>query len=1175
GLFTAIYAPRFRPDPGVYDQLEAPGTVIRGMFGWFDYNPDQYTLTRPDGTRYVYDQDRGVQRITDPLGNVVQVTDTGMSDASGVVLEFVHDARGRIRELRGPAPTPGAEPTRVLYEYDAAGDLVGVTNALGETTRFVYRSDPAHFLDAIIDPRGVTVFRAEFDGSGRLTSSVDALGGRVSQDFDPAQFRGTITDARGHVTELLYNERGNVVEERVPDPLDPAKTLVVRYEHNDPRHPDQPTRVIQRDGSSTEYAYDAAGNTAERTIRSADGQHHSTFRYQYDSQGNVLEFVDPRGNVTTFVYSAQNTPASVVNASGNTSYLGFLAGRQTSFTDVNGNTTTYAYAGDSPHELPSTTVFADGSYELRTWNRYGDVTSVRQHDANGRLTTATDLDYDHLRRLIRKSSGIGDDRLVTTYDYDGPTANVSRVTIVHPDDPSLSRVTVYEYDEAGHLLRRVDADQDPSDPTAGVLYKYDANGNRVWLRDPAGNVTTWIYDALNRVTEERDPGYWHGTDWESLTDAEILNLIGTPTPTPGAPYEPSPVTRYVYDAADRVTEEIDRNGRRRTFDYDFLGNRVREVWYDETDDTTVLRQISFSFDAAGNLVSAVDPDAQYVFTYDPLNRLRSMSVDYPWTAVVETCAMSYQRDAMGNVVAVSDATGVAVKSTFDERNRLASRWWEGTSGADVRADFRYAASGLLTDVVRFSDLTASQRVATTTRAYDLAGRSTDIVHTLATDEVLADYEYHYDSTGLLSRETLQHLNSVYSRVADYSHDLRGRLVAAMYDNGQEDELFSYDANGNRTLPGHVLGPANQLLSDGVFSYTYDGEGNLLTRTALAPVAGEANHTEFEYDFRNRCTKVTEYSAPPADGGILLHVESYRYDALGRRIAVVSGSDALISVYDGPSFVAHEWARLDGSGEVVQRFLYLSEVDRLLAQWTRGDGVAWFLTDHLGTVRDIIDNTGVPVQHIHYTAFGEPAFAAAGGPSHPYAFTGRVWDEIPGTSFHRARLYDPHTGRFLSQDPIGFEGGTFQLYEYASNLPTLYRDPTGHLGLITDYAITITFGEAVVTSALISGGISFLMTAANEQDLGIATMAGLRGAFFGGLAAMVVFTVPALLASKIYLDAVILSGVAGGAAEGFWQYGVPADARARAESALRETLGNVSPEVYELARTVLFAKLYPR
>ena len=48
----------------------------------------------------------------------------------------------------------------------------------------------------------------------------------------------------------------------------------------------------------------------------------------------------------------------------------------------------------------------------------------------------------------------------------------------------------------------------------------------------------------------------------------------------------------------------------------------------------------------------------------------------------------------------------------------------------------------------------------------------------------------------------------------------------------------------------------------------------------------------------------------------------------------------------------------------------------------------------------------------------------------------------GTPPHyRARYYDPNTGRFLSEDPIGFHGGIHR-YRYVLNNPTSYKDPDG-------------------------------------------------------------------------------------------------------------------------------------
>jgi RHS repeat-associated protein len=60
----------------------------------------------------------------------------------------------------------------------------------------------------------------------------------------------------------------------------------------------------------------------------------------------------------------------------------------------------------------------------------------------------------------------------------------------------------------------------------------------------------------------------------------------------------------------------------------------------------------------------------------------------------------------------------------------------------------------------------------------------------------------------------------------------------------------------------------------------------------------------------------------------------------------------------------------------------------------------------------------------------------------YGFTGREWDKETGLYYYRARYYDPKGGRFISKDPIGFEGGDVNLYRYVGNDPVDWVDPSG-------------------------------------------------------------------------------------------------------------------------------------
>src|SRR4029077_17245027 len=107
--------------------------------------------------------------------------------------------------------------------------------------------------------------RTEYDDSGRVTAVIDALGNRQEQTFAPEQFTGTRTDANGNVTKLVYNDRGNVTEERKPTDDDPAHESITRYEYNDPANPDKETKNTDANGHATSFTYDANGNKTSIT----------------------------------------------------------------------------------------------------------------------------------------------------------------------------------------------------------------------------------------------------------------------------------------------------------------------------------------------------------------------------------------------------------------------------------------------------------------------------------------------------------------------------------------------------------------------------------------------------------------------------------------------------------------------------------------------------------------------------------------------------------------------------------------------------------------------------------------------------------------------------------------------------------------------------------------------
>ena len=131
----------------------------------------------------------------------------------------------------------------------------------------------------------------------------------------------------------------------------------------------------------------------------------------------------------------------------------------------------------------------------------------------------------------------------------------------------------------------------------------------------------------------------------------------------------------------------------------------------------------------------------------------------------------------------------------------------------------------MSGIARFADLLGQQSIATSSYAYDLAGKLTRLTHR-SNSTVYADYQWTYDAADRIT----QFVSPDGTR--DYSYDNRGQLTGTN-NTSQPNEAYSYDANGNRTNTGYQTGANNQLLRDGTYSYTYDNEGNRTSRTNIA------------------------------------------------------------------------------------------------------------------------------------------------------------------------------------------------------------------------------------------------------------------------------------------------------------------------------------------------------
>ncbi|MDO4584594.1 MAG: hypothetical protein Q4D62_10885, partial [Planctomycetia bacterium] len=220
-----------------------------------------------------------------------------------------------------------------------------------------------------------------------------------------------------------------------------------------------------------------------------------------------------------------------------------------------------------------------------------------------------------------------------------------------------------------------------------------------------------------------------------------------------------------------------------------------------------------------------------------------------------------------------------------------------------------------------------------------------------------------------------------------NHPLLGQLIDADYANQNlNDESYFYDENGNRIVANgdnYTTGINNELTSDSTYTYTYDSEGNRLTKT-------NSTHRElYTWDYRNRLTKVTqqEYNSTTEEWQDIQIVEyTYDYNNVWIRKTLDTNADGTA---DSKSiFIPENYQttiQIDDD-TITHHYLWPPQhQDKLLADSTT-DGVLWSLTDHLGTVRDILSTT--ETTHLIYDAFGN---LTSGTNPILFGYTGKPFD----------------------------------------------------------------------------------------------------------------------------------------------------------------------------------------
>jgi RHS repeat-associated protein len=267
-------------------------------------------------------------------------------------------------------------------------------------------------------------------------------------------------------------------------------------------------------------------------------------------------------------------------------------------------------------------------------------------------------------------------------------------------------------------------------------------------------------------------------------------------------------------------------------------------------------------------------------------------------------------------------------------------------------------------------------------------------------------------------------------VTSYGYDAASGLAGMTYSFGSTllgSLGYGYDLSGKRTsmsgsfartgVPNAVsvtsYNANNQLTTWGTANLFYDADGN---------ITSDGNHS-YSWDARNQMKQI--------DSGA---TASFTYDPFGRRVNKTILGTSTNFLYDGANVVQ------ELSGTTPTASLLTGSLDEYFTR-TDSSGARYFLRDALGSTLALADSAGGLQTSYTFEPFGGTTIAGS-TTSSGFAYTGRELDSTGlNLYFYRARYYNTQLQRFMSEDPIGFRGG-INLYAYAGNGPTLWRDPTG-------------------------------------------------------------------------------------------------------------------------------------
>ncbi len=1009
---------------------------------------------------YGYDKENRINRFTNAAGHSTAITYSPNGEAnrikdglSDMNIRYEHSA---LKTIVVDYLTDGNNQF-TAYRWDSLGRVIEKSgNCCGYTSKLTYDDNDniVSSKDALDNETTYT-----YDERGNMLTRTDPLGHTETCTWHPQYNRPvTYTDRAGNLFSYTYDSHGNLTK------ITGTDGYQVQYTYN---NHGQPTKRTDALGNETTYTYDAYGNLTSFTNPLGH-----TSSYTYDLMGNKLSYTNPSGKATAYSYNAEGRLVSITEPTGAKTiftytpggyvhtitkpgnslyiYVQDAHGNLVAYNDPTGATTYYTYNAKDQVTAIHDALGNSTQYEYDDRDRLTSITdplgnSVHYtYDAMGRPTSAAysngrteEYQYDALGQLTQISDNLGI-RYQATYNALGKKTQELTAT-TRTGDSYTYDITNRTYDNRGRLLTV----SRPGNQT--VSYAYDALNHLTSFTDAGGNTQTFAYDAAGNLVSHTDP--MQGTT--SMTYDAARHMVTLTDPKGNT-------TTYAYDDAGRTTLTTFPNNKTEQYTYDQRGNMVKfkdkagneiRYTYDAVDHLTSIiypdgNSDQYAYDALGRRISVSGGGSTVTMTYDALGRTLTEAVATPFATTATT---SYAYDDEAGSETITYPNGRMVKTEYDLRNCPSTI---SSTASPTSPVFLTAATYTIRADNRPEQLTYGNGV-TTTYSYGENLRPTAIMAAIGESAPLQYLHMGYDPVGNI----LSQIDSVsLPRSEFYQYDALGRLTQfsvgtpnstlTQSSSPTRTGSYNYDALGNRTTTTMTQSGNNAIsyASNAVNGYTqvgsqgmqYDGNGNLTS---------DGVHT-YQYDYANLLVSV--------DNGA---TATYSYDPMGRRIRKTVGTTTTDYFYAGHQMIESTSTTQTGNSATTQTttdYVYSPRTDDVLMAW-RGDDRYYFHKNRVGHTVAVTDASGNVVERYDYDAFGAPQFFAPNGTERAASaigndilFTGREYDSETGLYYYRARTLNPTMGRFLQQDPTGYDDG-LNMYAYVYNNPLNFTDPMGLRG----------------------------------------------------------------------------------------------------------------------------------